>query len=532
MPSRGPRAAAAPFLPLTMAALLLSGCAGLDPWREPPARDWSARGGSATAPASVPAEDTPAGCAARFAAADRVVDAAGVRDAEAPRVPGFPWLRVNRLLAALAPPADDAGRFAVWIARLAALDAEARRIEHANLPPGADRAVTDPAALERCRSRLLHAHDAAASHAQAHDAAASHAQLRTQLAAAAKAPDDYVTGARIAGLYALTRIPFAAGVRRWQRDTQAVFDQPLERLAFRGAPVHYRLGGGQSRPDAAGARTMLDAAPRDALGLPVFEPLALAGLFAAFAPEVVVDEATPDDRIGRMERDHQGEAWVNFFRPTLYTRLAFTRFSGRVHAQLVYTLWFGARPPEPAGDLLAGRLDGLMWRVTLDHDGAVLAFDTIHPCGCYHLFIPTARLAARPQPDTLDEGLFAPQVLGPVDADARIGLRLSAGAHYLERVMIDPIFTGELRPYAILPEDALRSLEHAANGADAPRPRASLYDARGFVPGTERGERFLFWPMGVENAGAMRQWGRHATAFVGRRHFDEPDLLDRYFIRR
>jgi hypothetical protein len=27
----------------------------------------------------------------------------------------------------------------------------------------------------------------------------------------------------------------------------------------------------------------------------------------------------------------------------------------------------------------------------------------------------------------------------------------------------------------------------------------------------------------------MRQWGRHATAFVGRRHFDDPRLVERYF---
>jgi hypothetical protein len=39
----------------------------------------------------------------------------------------------------------------------------------------------------------------------------------------------------------------------------------------------------------------------------------------------------------------------------------------------------------------------------------------------------------------------------------------------------------------------------------------------------------LFWPLGIRAAGAMRQWGRHATAFVGRRHFDEALLLDRYF---
>jgi len=29
--------------------------------------------------------------------------------------------------------------------------------------------------------------------------------------------------------------------------------------------------------------------------------------------------------------------------------------------------------------------------------------------------------------------------------------------------------------------------------------------------------------------GAMRQWGRHATAFVGRRHFDDADLIERRF---
>jgi hypothetical protein len=27
----------------------------------------------------------------------------------------------------------------------------------------------------------------------------------------------------------------------------------------------------------------------------------------------------------------------------------------------------------------------------------------------------------------------------------------------------------------------------------------------------------------------MRQWGHHATAFVGRRHFDDVDLIERRF---
>jgi len=29
----------------------------------------------------------------------------------------------------------------------------------------------------------------------------------------------------------------------------------------------------------------------------------------------------------------------------------------------------------------------------------------------------------------------------------------------------------------------------------------------------------------------MRQWGRQPTAFVGRRHFDDPHLIDTLFRR-
>jgi hypothetical protein len=43
---------------------------------------------------------------------------------------------------------------------------------------------------------------------------------------------------------------------------------------------------------------------------------------------------------------------------------------------------------------------------------------------------------------------------------------------------------------------------------------------------SERAERFLLWPYGVASPGAMRQWGTHAIAFIGRRHFDYPFLLE------
>ena len=72
-------------------------------------------------------------------------------------------------------------------------------------------------------------------------------------------------------------------------------------------------------------------------------------------------------------------------------------------------------------------------------------------------------------------------------------------------------------------DDTLRSL-HRPDGT-----HQSLFRGDGIVAGSERGERWLFWPMGIREPGAMRQWGRHATAFVGRRHFDDPGLLARYF---
>ena len=81
----------------------------------------------------------------------------------------------------------------------------------------------------------------------------------------------------------------------------------------------------------------------------------------------------------------------------------------------------------------------------------------------------------------------------------------------------------EARLYDLVDDDELRSIALPGGG------RRSAFGPDGLVAGSERGERFFFWPMGVPSAGAMRQWGRHATAFVGMRHFDDPDLLDRYF---
>jgi hypothetical protein len=99
---------------------------------------------------------------------------------------------------------------------------------------------------------------------------------------------------------------------------------------------------------------------------------------------------------------------------------------------------------------------------------------------------------------------------------------IASATHYIERVALVR-GTDSLVRYAFYGYDELRSMPDMAGG------RRSAFGPDGRIPGTGRAERLLFWPAGIASAGAMRQWGRHATAFVGRRHFDDADLVERRF---
>lgn len=146
----------------------------------------------------------------------------------------------------------------------------------------------------------------------------------------------------------------------------------------------------------------------------------------------------------------------------------------------------------------------------------------MHNCGCYHMFFPTAALMLHPDVDRgALEPPLVPQTAPALGPGERLVIRLAHRTHYIERVQATR--TADGTPYRLADYDELRSL---------PRPdgtRRSLFAPDGIVPGTARRERWLLWPLGVPAPGAMRQWGHHATAFIGRRHFDDPDLLERLF---
>jgi hypothetical protein len=109
-------------------------------------------------------------------------------------------------------------------------------------------------------------------------------------------------------------------------------------------------------------------------------------------------------------------------------------------------------------------------------------------------------------------------------ADARVVIHVAAGTHYIRRVQLSNAIAEGIR-LSVSSYDALKTLPTSAG-----RHR-SLFRPNGLIRGTERGERWWLWPMGIASPGAMRQAGHHAIAFVGRRHFDDPALFDNYFER-
>jgi hypothetical protein len=449
-------------------------------------------------------------CAEWYRLLDERVASAGTRDAQDARVPGFPYLRVSRLLAALrsAAQSSDAALHAL-VDRMLALDREARRYEVMNLPEGQIPELREAMRRTEQCGGLLRDVDLAR-----HDS-------RVALLQHAEVPDDYGIASRILGLYWLTRIPFAEGVRRQEEETRAAFRRAA---AATDDPHLLRYA---PEPDAplsrASVALVLKRAAENPLGIPDPAESELKALLAAYAPSFEVEVKNDDDRFGELRwlRDSKAPS-VNGATLAVYGHPAWTRYEDRVLLQLVYTLWFPQRPAQSEGDPLAGKLDGITWRVTLAPDGEPLVYDAIHSCGCYHQFFPTPRAAVRPGPGGIEEWMFSPQALPRIADGERPLVRIASGTHYIERVAVvrgtDSLARYELRPYG-----ELRSLIRYAGG------RASVFGEDGLVPGTERAERFVFWPMGIVSAGAMRQWGRHATAFVGRRHFDDADLFEKRF---
>ena len=438
-------------------------------------------------------------CAALFQKLDVEIARAGARDHGPVRIAGFPWLRADRFLASFAPDPGRTGPFAAWVGRLGRLDSTARTLELVNYSAG----TANPGAaglegeLARCRALLQ-------------EQLLLDPGLGAQLAAAVQVPDDYVTAWRIAGLYPLTAHLVSRGIARWHAEARRTFDTPLDELPIAGNLQRWRVA-------YTGAESSYS--PRyDALGIPVVGDSALKTLFRRHAPVWEVDVVDHNDRIGTPV--YAEKASVSTHSATQYHYTSYTRFDDRILLQLNYVIWFPARPGT---DIYAGNVDGLTWRVTLGPGGEPWLYDSIHNCGCYHMFFPTEQLQLR---EDLPTKGFEPPLVPQRAPEPPLVVRIDSGRHYIQRVYQDTAAAvAQTAELATADYDQLRSLP--AGGG-----HRSFFGAHGLVQGSERDERFLLWPMGVRSPGAMRQRGHHPVAFVGRRHFDDARLIETLFQER
>ncbi|MGR9054194.1 MAG: hypothetical protein ACU84J_16265, partial [Gammaproteobacteria bacterium] len=401
-----------------------------------------------------------------------------------------------------------------WLERLRQLDERARIHEFANLPAEAKSEITKPLSQDLSFNQKVKTCGrlSVASTVSAGD------KFKKRLANLSSVPDDYQNWKRIAGAYLLLRYFAAIGISDLHQELNEPFRIDLTQIPVAGVIERYGLDPQQKMSEEE-MSAMFDAAYRNPLQLPLLETEQLMRLFIHFAPIWEIDTRNGTDRIGTATFENSGRVKIDTLQPTVYVNQAHTRFYGENLLQLIYQIWLPAREKTGWFDAYGGELDSVIWRITLNRKGVPIAYDTIHACGCYYLLFPGKDYRAVAEVSE-NEPVLVPKT---IDADlyrARLAIRLASRTHYLQQITIFNE-SESINNYRLADYHSLRSIP-SADGS-----RRNLFGTDGIIDISRRNERFFLWPFGIDSPGAMRQWGSHAIAFIGRRHFDDPYLLER-----
>lgn len=453
------------------------------------------------------------GCANFFASLDAQTSKSNAVDSGYKRVEGHPYLRTDRFIASFREEVKLDRAFDAWVDRMQSGDRLARQIEIAQLSDAEILSVGSGGNRSELYSKVAACGDLL----RREDLSSS--QKRDRLRDIAVAHDEYITPRRFLGLYPLAKVFVSRGVDKWHADARRQFSlEPNEDgQSVRYVPVPGLKG--------ASAYRIVRSSERDALGIPIYASQDRRILFHTFAPVWEIQHQSSDDLIGSPAWTGDARVGVDTGLPQTYTRLSFTRFEGAVLTQLNYIIWFPARTKNGHCDIYAGLLDGITFRVTLDLQGDPILYESIHNCGCYYKAYPTRHLKIR---ETIAYA-EPPLILEAPDIDFAsqwLTVAMQAGTHYIRHLypLSHRAQAGSI-VYVFADYDELKRLAHPVEHSK------SMFDRYGIVPGSQRMERSLLWPTGVLSPGAMRQWGTHAVAFVGRRHFDDPFYMDNMFTR-
>lgn len=456
------------------------------------------------------------GCGDVLVQLDEAVELAEVRDIQAARISGFPYYRINRFLASFAGELYDDGALKEWLTRILRLGNEGRRVELSNLPkeflpdlPVEFAGKNLVIEMKRCAARLM-----------AEDLL--NPQRMKSLEEHARVPDEYNALIRTVGLNPVSRWFIMREILDLQNQARHDFQRPeavSDGKILWYVPCNPRPAVSQERQ----AAILEQARNKSELAIPEPDPETLALLFDYYAPVWRVSTSDDNDRIGRPFWHEDRHIEVDTGDPVAYRYHSFTRIGNQVLLQLNYMIWFPSRPSQNVFDIYSGHLDGLIWRVTLDHQGRVLLYDSVHPCGCYHKYFPVSpHLHPLKVSPTREPPLIFTKNI-PSSEKGRVVIHLTSREHYVVGLSTAPEQIEEVVSYRFDDYITLRNLPYR-------KGHRSMFNSDGVVKGTERAERWLVWPTaGVPYAGAMRQRGNYPVAILGRLHFDDARLFENVF---
>ena len=453
-----------------------------------------------------------------FTALDEVIETYQVREASNSPVRGFPYLRANRFLWAMEDRINaDSQQY--WIEAMRQLDLNARYKEISNLPPDGLRE------LEKRLQASLDRRDLPAKINIASEQLLAYDRRQPGYLSAVKSAVDvageYVTAMRVFGLYPIAAIPVTVATkdqydvfRQWHKTEHEQLDIDGHLTVFK--PIQTGTVGSDD------LRVFFAPSRRSALGVPDLSQEEIKSLVLAYAPVIEQDVVGTYDLFGKLKWRY-GRVKIDFDHPTVYYYISHSLLNQEPVLQINYAFWYAGRYGGNAPRIERGPLDGVTFRVTFDPQGDPIMVDIMNNCGCYHFFVPRKEKVAEINPSSNGLYPFVPAWLPDAFPDERLNLRINSGWHQIQKAFARNVpadaVTYELRPY-----DELEMLPHPDGGTQ------SVFTADGIMKDSSRIEPYIFFSMGIPKVGYMRQRGNHAIKLVGRGHFTDTDIYDRYFV--
>jgi hypothetical protein len=434
-------------------------------------------------------------CRSEFARVDSAVEKAGAGYAGYHRLIGFPYLRSDRMIASFVDRVGSFDAFDIWTWELRENDGFARNIELSNMGmPDVDRSnlLTD---LRLCAVWL--------SNIELMDAHTLHRVYRE-----AQPPVRYVP-VKSEALAALDRDNRTRqdSIRQDFVDARISPAKTAQVVLWTARKTVQTTDPGQVAPDPLGRKG--------------FTPTKWQELAEEYAPNWLIETAGPEDTIGAPTWGADGRAFVDTASPQVYFVPSYARVGTRTLIQINYFVWFSHHLSGSADDPESGPIDGLVWRVTFDSNGVPLMFDAIHMSGFDQMWFVPPSVSIRAQEGDDDDPVLMAQTVTSTEG---LTVRLHAGTHTPRQISGEGTVDAgvETKHYEIRSYDDLMTLPFG-NGQTR-----SLFNSKGIVSGTERKQQPNM--AGIPYPGAVRHWGDLPTAVSGRHFFDDPGLIDHYFI--